>query len=727
MRRLLLFCLFIFLSDFSYGQDEIDTGKTQLLSPIVVVDQEPRNSLSKLPPISGTYIFSGKKTEIISIKSLDANLTEKTARQIFAKVPGIFVYEMDGAGNQMHIASRGLDPHRAWEFNNRKDGIVTNSDMYAYPASHYSVPLESVERIELVRGTGSLQFGAQFGGMLNYITKQPDTSKKIHFESFNTLGSFKSLSTYNAVGGKIGKVSYYAYVAMRSKGGYRANEQSIYDAENAVLNYQVNSRLSLRAEWARSHYNYRIPGPLTDSMFLADPRQATRSRNYYSPTINVPSIRLTWRIADRTHLELSSSRLTGARNSVLFDKPATVKDSINALTNQFNPRQVDIDKFNSYTNEMRVLKAYRLGKQMSHLTFGVQSMHNNLHRRQQGRGTSGSDYDLSLTNPTWGRDIHLKTTNTAVFAENNFKITERFSFNAGARYENGQSKMSGTIVYYPSEKVPLVLHRNFFLFGASGSFIMNENMELYAGISQAYRPIIFKDLIPTESFERVDPDIKDARGFNAEFGVRGKFRFFSWDITGFALQYNHRFGLLLQTDDGVNFFTYRTNIGNSITKGIEMLVQGNWKLWRWLVLNVFTSTSFMDGTYTSGMVRSGQGNVNIKGNKIESVPEIISRNGLTFQYKNISLTSLYSYTSETYADALNTVNPSLNSGVGLVPAYGVLDLNVTVKISEQMTLRANLNNILDEQYFTKRPLLYPGPGVWPSDGRNGSVSFVLRI
>jgi len=35
-----------------------------------------------------------------------------------------------------------------------------------YPASHFNIPMEAVDRIELVCGTGSLQFGVQIGGML---------------------------------------------------------------------------------------------------------------------------------------------------------------------------------------------------------------------------------------------------------------------------------------------------------------------------------------------------------------------------------------------------------------------------------------------------------------------------------------------------------------------------------------------------------------------------------
>ncbi len=138
---------------------------------------------------------------------------------------------MDGSGNQINIAARGLDPHRGWEFNIRKDGIITNSDMYGYPASHYSMPLESIDHIELVRGTGSFQYGAQFGGMLNYITKQGDTTKAFSFESINTAGSFNLLSTYNAIGGKTGKFKYYAYFQKKSRDGYRDNEHTNSEAQ----------------------------------------------------------------------------------------------------------------------------------------------------------------------------------------------------------------------------------------------------------------------------------------------------------------------------------------------------------------------------------------------------------------------------------------------------------------------------------------------------------------
>lgn len=725
-KSLLVFGLFLTIST-AFGQVKSDTIKAKILEPITVQGILERNGLSRLEPIVGTYIFTGKKNEVISLTQMDANLTDKTGRQIFAKVPGVFVYDMDGSGNQINISTRGLDPHRGWEFNIRKDGVLTNSDMYGYPASHYSMPLESIERIELVRGTGSLQYGSQFGGMLNYVSKQGDTTKSIHFESYNTVGSFNLLSSYNAIGGKIGKIKYYAYISKRSRDGYRRNEHTDYDAESIMITYQANKNLSLRMEWARSNYVYRIPGPLTEAMYNTDPRQATRSRNYFNPAINIPSFLLKWNILDKTKLQYTSSAVIGKRNSVMFDKPATIKDTINTTTGQYNSRQVDIDNFNSYTNELRLLRQYRLGKQESSLAMGVQLMNNDLHRTQQGKGTTGSDFDLTLVNPQWGRDIHFKTQNVALFAENSFKLLKNLSANIGARLESGESKMLGNITYLPIDRIPFNLKHRFVLLGSGVSYKPTSFIDIYGGWSQTYRPMIFKDLVPTEIYEKVDPNLKDADGYNTELGFRGNWKFLKWDITGFLLQYNNRFGTIAQTDENDQLYTYRTNIGNSLTKGVEFFIQGNWTLNNKTELSIFTSSAIMDGKYTSGSIKSGSVNISIDGNKIESVPGIISRNGLTFRFRKFSLSGLYSFTGDSFADALNTVIPAANGSIGIVPSYGIFDLNTTIKISEKLEIKGGLNNLTDKQYFTKRPLFYPGPGIWTSDGRNGAISFIVRI
>ena len=702
--------------------------KMRSLDSVVVISYLNQNVVRPLAPVQGSYIFSGKKTEMIDLSQIPADITNKTGRQVFAKIPGVFVYDMDGAGNQVNIASRGLDPHRGWEFNNRKDGIITNSDMYGYPASHYSMPLESISRIEIVRGTGSLQYGAQFGGMVNYITRQADSTRPISFENISSMGSYNLLSSYNAIGGKLGKLKYYAYLYKKSRDGYRDVEHTNSSAQAIMLTYESSANLSIRVEWARSKYIYKLPGALTDSMFHADPRQATRNRNFYSPDIHVPSVNVNWSISDKTQVQLILSAVLGSRNSVMFDKPTNISDTINHLTGQFNNRQVDIDNYHSYTGEIRLLHHYYTGNRSHTLTSGIQYMNNDLRRRQMGKGTTGDDYDLSLVEPGWGRDVHLKTNNLALFAENKFELLKDFSIGVGARIEMGETDLSGTISYYPNGDLPVQIKHEFPLMGINFSYKPKAAMELYGGWSQAYHPMLFKDLIPGSIYEKVDPAIKDADGYNAEFGFRGSWRYLRWDVNGFLLRYHNRFGTLAGTDNTGTFYTYRTNIGNSLSKGAEIFVQADWLLGNRAGLTVFTSTALLDARYTNGTVKSGNSNINIDGNKVESAPNLITRNGVAIRYRKFSFSVLYSYTASSYADALNTVEPLKSTGaVGLVPAYGLLDLNTTFRFSKNLELRFNLNNVLDKQYFTKRPQFYPGPGIWSSEGRNFTGTLVVRL
>lgn len=724
MKYLYLF-ISILLSGYCIAQH--DTLKTHQLNEILITGQGSQRTIETLPDIQKTFIWSGKKSEVINVQNADANIAEKTPRQIFAKVPGVFVYDMDGTGNQTNISTRGLDPHRGWEFNIRRNGSIVNSDLYAYPASHYSMPMEAVSRIELVRGTGSLQYGAQFGGMINYVSKMPDTTKAIAFESINSAGSFGHLSTYNAISGTIGKFQYYAYFAIRKSNGFRDNSRSEYDGESVMLVYNASRHLKITGEVSRSRYLYQIPGPLTDSMFHADPTQSTRARNYFNPEIYVPSLKVEWAINARTNLLLNTSAVLGDRNSVQFDRPANVADALNPTTLQYAQRQVDLDHFNSYTTELRASHTYPLLNATSVLAGGLQLINNDLNRQSVGKGTTGTDFDLSLSEPGFGRDLHFKTKNTAFFIENSFRLTNKLSINPGFRIEIGESDMYGTTTYYDERDLPNTISHQFPLIGVSGQYAFTSSMQLYGGWSQAYRPVIFKDIIPGSVFETVNKDLKDAEGYNAEIGFRGSRKGLRWDVTFYQLQYDNRLGAQASQDENGNFVLYRTNIGDSRTNGAEIFLQYSTTAGKHVNVTLFTSTALMNAKYQQAAIRSGTANVDISGNKVETTPEVITRNGLTLKSYFASLTLLYSYTAESFADPLNTKEPSATGAVGIVPSYALLDLNSTFIVSPGIKVRFNVNNVAGKKYFTKRPSFYPGPGVWPSDGRSMNLSFEIRI
>lgn len=722
MKRFYLTSIWLLLLSMAFAQ----TDKTIDLDSITVVGSKSKVDISRMSAVENGFIYSGKKTEVINLTAKDLALSEKYGRQIFAKVPGVFIYDMDGTGNQVNISTRGLDPHRGWEFNIRKDGILTNTDMYGYPASHYNIPMEAVERIELVRGTGSLQYGAQFGGMLNYVSKKPE-NRPIAFESVNTVGSYGLVSTYNGISGTHKKFRYSAWFNKKHLDGYRKNGDSEYNSEGISLFYDASENLHFKFEWTHSNYVIHLAGPLTDAQFKKDPRSSTRARNYYNPNIHVPSFTMDWQLTPATQVKLTSSAVLGSRNSVMFDKVATIPDTIVTSTLEYNNRQVDIDYYHSYTTELRLLHSYPLLRKTSSLVAGIQYMNNNLNRKQQGVGTTGSDFDLTLVQPGWGRDIYLKTSNVAVFAENRWMLTQKLAVNTGVRMEMGESRLTGETTYYPTEDFPNTLEHSFPLFGVNAEYTFNRRTNVYAGWSQAYRPTILKDIVPASIYEATDKNLEDAYGYNSELGFRGGWHFLKWDITAFHLKYNKRLGTVAQTDNAGNVIIFRTNIGNSYTNGVEAFLQGDFGLSPQASLSIFTSTSYMDARYQDATLRSGNNNVSIDGNKVESVPEWISRTGVTLKHHRFSITALYSYTSESFADAFNAVEPSATGATGLVPSYQLVDLNLSVNLTKNIRLQLNGNNIFDVHYFTKRPQFYPGPGIWPSDGRAFSTTVSVSI
>ncbi len=635
MRRLCLGFLFTsVLSCFSKAQDSI---KAETLKEVTIKAWQ-HNDISRMGDVQNNIITLGRKNEVISLAGIDANIAIKTGRQLFSKVPGVFVYDMDGSGNQLNISTRGLDPHRSWEFNSRQNAVSINSDMYGYPASHYSAPMESYEKIEIIRGTGSLQYGAQFGGMINYVTKKPDTTTEFKLESINTAGSFGLLSSYNAISGTVKKFSYYAYYHRRHSKGYRKNSESDADAQFIQLQYRFNEQLSVKAEAGRSKYRYKIPGPLNDSMFNADPKNSTRSRNYFSPDIFIPSVTLNWKISGKAQLDVIASGVFGSRNSVMLDAVATVPDKIDLSTGNYKNRQVDIDNFHSRTIEMRLGNDYNLGSIKSKLAAGVVYMNNDLHRRQLGKGTTGDDYDLSTMVEGFGRDLHFKTSNVALYVENVFQHNTKLNFSLGARTENGSSKMNGRLAYYSNDILPNTIDHHFLLLGGHTQYLVTKENTFYAGISQAYRPVIFKDIIPASTYEQVDKNLKNAFGYNAEIGLRGKlWQHLQYDVSFFQVLYNNRMGSLI-LNDANGPYIFRTNIGNSRTKGIEFFAQYKFPISNNLFVGLFTSTTLMDGRYIKGILSVSGVNKDIKDNKIEAVPKWNSRNGIEILYKKFSST-----------------------------------------------------------------------------------------
>ncbi len=705
-----------------------DTMHIKNLQDITVVGRNSKSDYQQLPEIVGTNIYAGKKNALIVMDNVQGNVVTNTMRQVLAKVPGIHIWESDPSGIQIGIAARGLSPNRSWEFNVRQNGYDIAADPFGYPEAYYNPQLQAVQRIEIVRGQGALQYGPQFGGMVNYILRNgSEINKPVELETQQTVGSNGLFNSYNAIGGKKGKVNYYSFFDHRNGNGWRENSAYFSNAGYGTVTYHFTSKFSITAELMRSHIRSQQPGGLTDAQLQQDAQQSFRSRNWFNITWTTLAIIANYTINDNTIWNTKLYGTIGDRNSVGFLQSITVKDSINAATLAYNNRLVNIDNYRNYGLESRIITDYHLGKMKNTISGGIRLYTGTTSRRADGKGTTGTDYDVT-TLAEYPRDIQFNSKNIAAFVENIFRIGKKILIIPAVRYEWLQGAASGRNGYTTTGQEIILQNiqrsRSFVLAGIGAEYHVTNTTEVYANASQAYRPIQFANLQAPPTTDVVDDNLKDAKGYNIDVGYRGKIKnYLQFDVSGYYLQYNNRIGSITPTGTTNRLIT---NVGASTSKGFEGYVEIN-PIKALLKNNKVDIIVFGSYSYTNAKYSSDHKDASTKGKLVENAPQHIFRGGITFGYKDFLFTSQLSSVAATFSDANNTEVPTANAQNGIIPSYTITDITAAYKLVKGIKIKAGINNAFDKTYFTRRAGGYPGPGALPADGRTFFVSVGAKL
>lgn len=694
----------------------------------VTVEARANESVSgRLKDISGTAIYAGKKTELINMRNINANLATNNTRQIYARIPGLNIWEYDHGGLQLGIGGRGLSPNRSSNFNIRQNGYDISADALGYPESYYTPSTEALDRIEIVRGAASLQYGPQFGGLVNFVMKEGPKSKPFEFTTRQTLGSFGFFNSFNSIGGTVAKnkLNYYGFYQFKKGDSWRANSQ--YDQHNAYVHlaYDVSSKLKITGEYTLMKYLAQQPGGLTDEQFNQDASVSVRARNWFEVDWNLISVNLDYKFNEHARLNWRNYTLQGGRNAL------GLLTYINRPDNGGN-RDFFADKYSNFGSELRFIQDYGLVKsQLSTFLIGAR-LYKGLTKREQGDGNDGSGPDFMFIGPEPNKSSYkFPGNNLAFFAENIFRLNRHLNITPGIRFEHINTKADGYYykqnIFIADDKIQETKSspRSFVLLGIGSSWKFGNGTELYANISQNYRSINFNNLRVINANAKVDPELKDETGFNIDLGFRGNYRGWLYaDISLFYLKYNDRIGSIFTRD--TSFMTYRltTNVSDSRNLGTEILLEGDilkaiTKGVSKFKLNIYTSFSIIDARYVNTK------NTAIADNLVENVPPILFRTGVTFANPRFNISWQFAYQAKQYSDATNTeITPTAVDGV--IPAFSVMDLSVSYNW-RNFTLYSGINNLADEKYFTRRADGYPGPGILPADIRNfyATVQFKL--
>jgi Fe(3+) dicitrate transport protein len=703
------------------------TDSIKILKELIVTEYKTVNGVAHLSEVHDGVIYSGKKNEVIILDSVNANTAQNNPRQVLGRVPGANYSETEGSGFPSNgIGFRGLNPTQSIETNTRQNGYNLTADLYGYPESYYLPPLEAIERIEVTRGASSLQFGPQFGGVINYIVKSGNRNKPFEFTTQQTAGSFGLFNSFNSIGGTYKKWNYYSYVQAKTTNGWRPNSEVKQVSGFAKVEYNANAKCKLGLEYSILRNTIQMAGGLDDEQFNWDAKQSVRARNWITSPWNILAFTSQYKFSENTLFSLKSALNISQRNLVWRNEDGGIQtpDSISPVTNTYVPREVEHEGFRSLSNELRLLSNYKISGVKQTFAAGVRYFSGYMKRQGGGPGSTGSDFDLNLYGGEYEYDLDFTTTNVAVFVENTFHAGKRFSITPGFRYEYLISTAKGYITDDNDSMMGVnrSQDRSIPLAGIGLQLKTSSTTNVYANCSQAYRPTDYSNQTPVGVSSQIDPNLKDANGYNADLGWRGTVKnYLNFDIGGFYLAYNNRIGIESLMDENGNPYTYRTNVANSVHEGAETYIEINpVKIFtdesKMGTISLFNSFAYIHAEYISG---------EFKGNWVEFAPNTINRFGITYAIKNFSTTFLISNTSKSYADANNTV-ASMDATVGVIPAYQILDWSATLKI-KNYNLKFGINNLADAKYFTLRTDEYPGPGIIPSIGRSLYIGFGARF
>ena len=692
-------------------------------------------ALKRMRDYEKTAIYAGKKTEVIVIEQSMANLAANNARQIFNQIPGLNIYQNDDAGLQLHIGGRGLDPNRTSNFNTRQNGYDISADVLGYPESYYTPPAEAIEEIQIIRGAASLQYGTQFGGLVNFKLKDATTYRPIAGVIRNTIGSNSLYTNFTQLSGRLSKWRYIGHINIKKGNGFRPNSKFNSSNVFAKISYDFSENTILSAEVTYLDYLAQQAGGLTDDLFNGNPYQSNRERNWFGLYWFLYNIKFEHALSDNSNISVNFFGLNAQRNAIGF------RSNRVSQIDPYEERDLIKGDFNNFGIEARWLKKYILRDKKAVFLFGGK-YYSAKNTSAQGPGSASNEADFSFFKedyPSYSQQSNYTypNENISVFSENIFYINKNLSITPGLRYENIltatkgnyqriNTDAAGNVILNETLKSMESRRRSFVLLGLGLSYKALRSLEYYANISQNYRSVTFADISIINPAFSINPNITDENGYTIDLGIRGKIKkMISFDLNLFHLSYQNRIGFIQKAFQDGSVKSERGNVGDANLSGLESLIDLNLsELFRLNIkkysLNSFINYSFIKTRYSKSNIPG------IEGKKVEFVPKDNLKFGLRFGYKNLTLNMQYSYVSEQYTDSSNAVEGNLSGVIGLIPEYEIVDLSGAFKLNK-FKFEFGINNTLNEAYFTRRATGYPGPGIIPSSGRNFYLSTQFKF
>jgi Fe(3+) dicitrate transport protein len=696
---------------------------------LILVDIEYKSPIGTGQDVT-QYEVTIDKTKLEIQLDPAKNPSIKLDRGIIAPIT---IMEYDGAGLQIGIGGRGLNPKRTAHFNTRQNGYDISADALGYPETYYTPPAEAISKISIIRGAASLQFGPQFGGLINFKLKEgpQDPNKKIEFITSNKYGSYNQFHSFNSFASKTKKLKTYSFYHLKTGDGWRDNSKYTSHTGYIGLDYMPKDGLNIKLQLTHHQYLAQQAGGLTDKQFNINPQASFRERNWFNVNWNIAALIFNYNFNKDFWINSKFFGVHAERNSVGFIQPSTLSDP-------GAERTLITGQFQNIGNETRVIKRYKFYKKKDGVFIaGIRAYKG---WAQTGQGTADTTSSANFKYFNGGEPENSQYTfpsnNLSLFAEHSFFFSKKLSVTPGARYELINTETGG---YFNRYLIGLngdtldVLHsenaskknRNFFLTGLGISYRLKKGGKITGNFSQNFRSVNFSDINIVIPNFRVDPDIADEYGHNIDLTYNKTFRKKAFiGLTGYYLYYANRIGVVYAYDD-VTAETYqlRTNVSASRTLGMELSAWAD--IAKLTNMNDSTQKLNIQAAVTMTDAKYIEEDAIVYGNSVEMVPSLTIKSGITYEYKNFLVSGVVNFQSQQFSESTNA-EKSLTGVYGIIPSFYVVDAKVGYTY-KKFIFQVSVNNLTDHMYFTQRANSYPGPGIIPSEGRTVFGSVIINL
>ena len=678
----------------------------------VRADYDREVSGAFLPDVDGTKIHAGKKTSNIDLEQIP-EVSMDNYRQVISKTPGLVLAEESTP--LLSIGYRGYDPHRTQFFQVLEDGIPIHADMVGYPEAYYTPPLDAVESVEVVRGGAALMYGPQPAGAINFVMKKPPLDTPFTLESTNILGSFDMYSNFTSFGGTLGKFGYYGYYDHQQTDGFReANSDFFLNAWGGTFALDATGPVRWYLNATAYDETHGEPGGLTledgPNTVNYDTNRDGTSRFYDRMRVSryAVSIINEWDISDRTLFTFRTwfdyyLRFSRRQNGGGF---GTLPTGPKAQTNQIENQQ-----FYTYGAEPRMSHNWDWLENTHTLTGGMMFYYD-WSPRVDETGNSPTAMTGSMVNQSNRESVYY-----SLFAENLFQFGS-FSITPGFRLENiwqSVRELVNKSSFQTGKPLQDETIYNFApLFGLGLEYDFTPEVAVYANVSQAYRPPIFTQAVPTSPNIAVVGNLQESNIVNYEIGFQGEpVDWITWDTSVFLIDNSDQIGSRAVNDGPIT--TVIENSGRSIVYGWDIYTEVDFVGAANAAWNKDDGKSWVDrygsiSAYTALTLQKGQF---INGPNDGKTPQYLSdyvlRFGLTYNWRDlIKAAFMGNFMGSTYAADNNPASR-------FIPAYNVWDLTVEAKVyKDNVSVIAGVNNVFNKDYYAR----IRADGIDPAAPRN---------